>query len=126
MPNNALLPAAKFSLLEQDIPIIVVNAISGAGGNGFLFTVQGSPDGTPRSVSFTVSGTFTVATASLKSSQDGGTNLVPYGNTAAQYGPIDVAAQKNFVMTGLMPGLCYALAVSAVTGTSVTISGVVS
>lgn len=123
MPN---LPTQKYTLLTQDVPTIVVNAIGGAGGNGFLFTVQGVPEGTPRSVQFTVTGTFTVASVTLKSSQDGGVTLVPYGNSAAQYGPIDVNAQKNFVMTGLIPGIVYALAVGAVTGTSVTIAASVS
>jgi hypothetical protein len=126
MPAAALLPTNKFSLLMQDMLTIVVNAITGGGGNGFLFTVPPSNDGTPRSVAFNVSGTFTVASVTLKSSQDGGTTLVPYGNSAAQYGPIDVNAQKSFVMTGLIPGICYAMTVGAVTGTSVTISASVS
>lgn len=122
----AILPAAKYSQLTQDQATTLVNAMSGAGGNGFFFTVPAAHDGQARTVAYTVTGTFTVATATLKSSTDGGTTFQSYGAGAAQYAAVDCAANKNFEMTGLVPGLCYTLTISAVTGTSITISAAVA
>lgn len=119
----AIVPQAKYSLLSQDVPTVVVNGATGTGvGASYAFCVQGPVDGTKRNATFSVSGTFSVGTVTLQGSADG-TNYSTYSTADST---IDVAANKFFTFTDLAPGLSYKLNVASLTGTSVTIAAVSS
>lgn len=119
MPAAAIVPTAKYSLLMKDIPTRVLNGAI-LNGVGAIFTVQENKDSNLTNAVFYVSGTFTVCTVSLLSSEDGGATFNPHSTADTA---IDANASKVLILKDLLPGLCYQWKVASLTGTSVTLDG---
>jgi hypothetical protein len=119
----AIIPTAKYSMLMEDVPTVVVNGATATGvAKSFIFSVQPSKSGQTPAVTLAVTGTFTVGTINLTASSDG-TNYSAYSTADTGF---DVNAKKFIQLTDLTPGLSYQISVATFTGTSVTISAVVS
>src|ERR1700690_724713 len=120
----APVPTQKYTCLLPGVDQILVNAATGTGtGASFWFTVSaGMTEISQRhTVTFTATGTFSVCTVTLTSSQDGGTTVnSPYSSADSA---VDIHAQNPIQFTDLVPGLTYRLNVASFTGTSITITG---
>jgi hypothetical protein len=118
----AAVPTQKYTGLIPGVDAVLVNAATTTGaGSSFWFTVSPTPFGGRRTVTLTATGTFSVCTVTVTSSQDGGTTVnSPYSSADTA---IDIHAQNPIVLTDLTPGLIYRLNLASFTGTSITITG---
>lgn len=107
--------------LDAGLECTLVNAATTTGvANSAQFCLHQSGSGIDHTGIFQALGTFTVCTADLEISSDGGTtwNALVAGN--------DFNANKVLKSTNLTPGNLYRWNIKTFTGTSVTINGTVS
>ena len=119
----ASVPLQKYTCLMPGIDQILVNAATGTGtGASFWFTISpGDTEiGQRRTILLYATGTFSVCTLTLQSSQDGGTTATTYSTADTA---MDIHAQNPIQITDLVPGVIYRLNVASFTGTSITITG---
>ena len=101
--------------------LIVVNAATATGlANSTQFTLQARPDGSDRTLSLQATGTYTVCTADLEQSLDGGVtfNVLKAG--------MDLFAAKLQQQLNIGPGPVLQVNIKTFTGTSVTVRAVAS
>lgn len=104
--------------LQQGIPATIAAAASGVGvANSAPFTFPPSiKTGQDRNVQYLSTGAYTVCTANLEESFDGGVTWV------AMQKAIDLAANPGGTFTPLAGGAKYRLNIQTFTGTSITVA----
>lgn len=109
-------------VIDQGVVQTVVDAATGTGtGKSTPFTLRASPVGQPRLAAYQCSGTYSVCTANLQQSMDGGSTWQDVGAA------VDLAASPagnitTFFATALLvPGAVYQFSIASFTGTSITI-----
>lgn len=119
----AILVLQSIALQPGDIPATIVNAAAGTGtGASLNFCIGGLVNDSPQSFTLTLisTGTFSVCTATLQASKDGGTTWNTY--STADTGS-DLHATPIVQWKDLVPGLLYRITLATFTGTSITVSG---
>lgn len=123
---SSFLSLQSIALQPGDIQATLVNAATGTGtGASLNFTIGGVRNEGPQAYTLTMvaTGTFTVATATLQYSKDGGNTWNTY--STADTGS-DFHAAALIQWKDLVPGLLYRITMASFTGTSITITGAIA
>jgi hypothetical protein len=106
-------------LLLEGLAVTVVNALTGT-GQGIAWGVSAPADKLSRSVDYQCFGTFSAASIQIQESMDGGTTWANSGNV------INVVTFPAGNFAPIITGPLYRIAVTAFTGTSITVNLMVS